>query len=499
MNAHLAIDLGAESGRAIVGVLDGTRLVLAELHRFSNVARRLPSGLHWNLMGLWGEVLEGLRRAVVWGADNGATLTSVGVDSWGVDFGLIGPAGEVLGIPHCYRDPGLARGMEEAMRALGGDRLWERTGIHPLPFNTLFQLVHRRLTEPGILEQADRLLFMPDLMHHFLSGGAVVEETIASTGQMLDPATRGWALDLMEALDLPAAMLSGPVASGSTIGPLRGEVAAETGADGVDVVTPASHDTASAVAAVPAAGDRAWCFISSGTWSLLGAELSQPCLTPAARDAGFTNEGGAGGTTRFLRNLTGLWLVQECRRAFARAGGAIEYDALVEMARQARPFRTIIDPAHPPFMQPDAMLEKIADYAQRSGQSAPARPGEFVRCALESLALSYREALADLERVLGRTIDVVHLVGGGGRNALLNQMTADALGRPVVVGPHEATAIGNVLMQAVGQGELRDVAELRRVVASSFQPQRCEPGGTSPWDDAYGRYLEVRRRRGADR
>lgn len=492
-SSYLAVDLGAESGRVIVGVLDDRRLTLHEQHRFQHHPVDLPSGLHWDLTGLWHEILEGIRAGCAWCAEHGHTPTSVGVDTWGVDFALVGRDGELAHMPHAYRDPRNDAAHDKLLSTLGRDRLYDRTGIQFMAINSLPQLVAAHDADPGLLSRAKHLLFVPDLLHYWLTGVPKVEATIASTSQMIDPRTGAWASDLLEAMSLPAQMLGEVVPPGTVIGPLRETVAGRVGAPkGMVVTAPAAHDTASAIAAVPVDPKRGnWCYLSSGTWSLMGAELGAPVLTDAARDTPFTNEGGVGGTIRFLKNIIGLWLVQEIRRDYQQRGDVYDYPALTELAEQAKPFETLLDPGHAPFAQPAGMLTKIADYARQTGQTVPelsGGPGAFVRAALESLALTYRRTLEQLEAVLDTRYDVLHVVGGGGKNQFLNQMTADAIGRPVVVGPYEATAAGNVLVQAMGAGDVPDLATARQVIANSFEPVTYRPQDSAIWDDAYDRF-----------
>ncbi|MFI4859838.1 MAG: rhamnulokinase family protein [Phycisphaerales bacterium JB063] len=490
--SYLAVDLGAESGRVIVGILDDGRLTLHEAHRFLHNPVDLPSGLHWDLTGLWHNIIEGLRVACDWCSEHGHTPSSVGVDTWGVDFALLGHDGELVHMPHAYRDPRNDAAHGKLLEALGKEKLYDRTGIQFMALNTLPQLVASHEADPGLLARADRLLFVPDLLHYWLTGVAKVEATIASTSQMVDPRGGGlaWATDLLEAMGLPTQMLGDIVPPGTIIGPLRDAVAQRIGAPGGMVVTaPAAHDTASAIAAVPVDLRRGnWCYLSSGTWSLMGAELDAPVLTDAARDTPFTNEGGVGGTIRFLKNIIGLWLVQEIRRDYEHRGENYDYPTLAKLAENAKPFVTLLDPGYAPFSKPTGMLTKIADYAAQSSQPVPETPGAFVRAALESLALTYRRTLEQLEAVLDTRYDVLHVVGGGGKNELLNRMTADAIGRPVVVGPYEATAAGNVLVQAMGAGDLSHLAAARKVVADSFEPVRYAPQETAEWDAAYARF-----------
>jgi rhamnulokinase len=490
--AYLAIDLGAESGRVIAATLADGRIELEEIHRFGHEPVWLPTGLHWDITGIWREIVAGLRKAADWRSSRDVRLVSVGVDTWGVDWALIDQAGELVGLPHAYRDPRNQAAYERVVAQLGAERIYQTTGIQFMALNTLNSLAAHQLTDPRALASAARLLFMPDLFHYWLSGEAANEATIASTSQMTDCRSRAWATELVAELGLPSHMLHATVAPGTVLGTIRPQLAADTGlpAD-LQVVAPASHDTASAIAAVPGSENTSWCYLSSGTWSLLGAELQQPCVSPAAQAAVFTNELGVLGTTRFLKNIPGLWLVQECRRELARQGREIDYAGLARLAAQSEPFRTLVDPSDETFGSPGNMLERIAAVARRSGQPAPESPGQFVRACLESLALAYREKLAQLESILDRRFEVIHVVGGGGKNGLLCQMTADATARRVVVGPYEATALGNALVQAMAFGAVSNLVELRRIVARSFDLSTCEPAQSHDWDQAAERFRTI--------
>jgi rhamnulokinase len=489
---YIAIDLGAESGRVIVGVLERGRLRLEEVHRFAHQPLWLPTGLHWDITSIWREVVAGLGRAAAWATAERIRLVSVGVDAWGIDWALVDAAGELVGLPHAYRDPRSGPACERAVARLGVDRLYLTTGIQILPLNTLYTLYAHFLADPGALAAAKRLLFIPDLFHHWLSGETAVEATIASTSQMVDCRTGNWAAELVADLGMPTHLLGSILLPGSVVGAIRRPLANETGLPvGMSVVAPAAHDTASAIAAVPAGPQGDWCYISSGTWSLLGAELDSPCLSGAAQAAMFTNELGVAGRTRFLKNIPGLWLVQECRRDLAVRGENLSYHDLTRAAEAAEPFRSLVDPADKSFETPGNMLSNIASACRRTGQPAPQERGQFIRCCLESLALSHREKLAALEAILGRRFDVVHVVGGGGKNALLCQMTADATGRRVLAGPHEATAAGNAMVQAMAAGEIADLNELRRVVAESLALTACEPRRGGDWDRANERFRAI--------
>lgn len=490
---YVAFDLGAESGRAMLATLDGGRLQLHECHRFANRPQRLPSGLHWDLVGLWGNLLEGLGKAAAAAKQQGVELVSLGVDTWGVDCGYLGKSGELLGLPFAYRDARCPPAMRKTIRKLGAKRLYEATGLQFLPFNTLYQLVAQRDSEPAVLKNARHLLLMPDLLHYFFTGRPANEATIASTSQMVNPQTGRWDKALLKALGLPTQFLGEIVPAGTKLGKLLPALAKDLSIAPLQVIAPGSHDTASAVAAVPvdATGRGSWAYLSSGTWSLMGAELDKPIITDASRRAAFTNERGVGGTIRFLKNIAGLWLVQQCRRDLARMGQEYSYEQLADLAAQATPFRTLVNPNDAAFASPGDMLAKIDRFAAATGQPKPDSPGAYVRCCLESLALCYRLILDDLESLLSRRVEVLHIVGGGGKNALLNQMTADAVGRPVVVGPYEATAIGNALTQAIGAGALKDLAELRSVVRQSFDVLTVEPKDPAAFAAQRQRFQEI--------
>lgn len=492
--AHLAIDLGASSGRAIVGVLEGepARLRLHEAHRFEHVGCPTPAGPVWDLTGIWNHLLTGIRHAVAWCDAEGVELASVGVDTWGVDWVLVGKSGEVLGLPHCYRDPQNDAASEQVVTKLGGfERLYERTGIQRMAFNTLFQIAARQTAEPRLFDAAERLLFLPDLFHYWLSGEMATERTIASTSSMLDVNSGEWDLALFEELDLPTHVLGEMVEPGAVIGTLRSEIAAATGAPtSMQVIAPAAHDTASAVAAAPATGDANWAYLSSGTWSLLGAEITAPLITDASRTAPFTHERGVGGSIRFLKNIAGLWLVQQLREECLENGERLDHAELARLAEAAEPFRTLIDTAAAPFLQPGDMVGKIQKYALETEQPVPETTGQLVRCCLESLALCYRQTLQQLETILGKRIDVLHIVGGGIQNRLLNSLAAQITERRVACGPVEATAIGNLLVQAQGCGMIGDAQELRITVRRSFDVEEITSPGPLP-QDVVNRYADL--------
>ncbi|MEM8866442.1 MAG: rhamnulokinase family protein [Planctomycetota bacterium] len=497
--AHLAIDLGASSGRAIVGVLTGDepKLLLEEVHRFEHFGSPTPVGPVWDLTGIWRHILTGVSKAATWCRDEGYELKSVGVDTWAVDWVVVGPGGELLGLPHCYRDPQNEAACERVIERLGGfGSLYKRTGIQRLPFNTLFQLEARHAAEPRLFDAASRLLMLPDLLHYWLSGEQATERSNASSSSMLDVHTGDWDFELLKKLGLPTDILGPIVEPGTDLGAVRADVAAETGVDAaLRVVAPATHDTASAVAAAPATGDTTWAYLSSGTWSLLGAEIREPILTDAAQQAPFTHERGVEGTIRFLKNIAGLWLVQELRRELAsqannQGAGAPTFGQLVEEAQAAAPFRTLVNPNQPDFATPGDMIGKLRRFARDTDQPEPETTGQLVRCCLESLALSYRDTLDRMEPILGHSVESLHMVGGGTQNRLLNQLTASAVGRTTTSGPVEATAIGNVLVQAIGCGTLADLAEVRSVVRRSFEIETVDPGPPTP-PEAYERFATL--------
>jgi rhamnulokinase len=480
----LAFDLGAESGRGVLGQFDGKNLRLEVVHRFPNGPVRTLDSMHWDALRLQTEMLTGMRKCA---GDYGG-VDSIGVDTWGVDFALLGRDGTLLGNPRHYRDPHTETIMEAAFSRVPKTEIFRQTGIQFMRFNTLFQLLALQRDRSPLLDAAETMLTMPDLFHFWFTGVKVNEFSNASTTQMLNPATRGWAFDLAKAFHLPTKILGSIVQPGTVLGPLRASVASETGLNPVPVVAPASHDTGSAVAAVPAQG-TSWAYISSGTWSLMGAEIAAPLVNDEVQRFNFTNEGGVGGTIRFLKNIAGLWLVQECRRTWEREGKAYSYEELARLAAAAPPFVSLVDPDDASFMLPPSMPAALADFCRRTGQPAPSDPGAVVRCALESLALRYRWVLERLEALLGRRLDTVHVVGGGSQNELLCQLTADACNRPVLAGPVEATAIGNVLIQAIGIGMLGSLAEAREVVRRSFEVRTYTPNNPEVWNGPYERFL----------
>ncbi len=476
--AYIAVDLGAESGRVIVGRLTDGRLEQHEVHRFRHTPVPTPQGLVWDFTSLWQQILLGLSSAAAHCVEQGVEPASVGVDTWGVDGTLVSEAGGLIGVPGCYREPALTTTFEAVCDEVGRDALYDATGTQLMPFNTAFQLVHRHRQDPRQLDAADRWLFMPDLFHWLLSGRLSVELTIASTSQLVDARTKTWNPALRERLGLPAHVVGDLVRPGTVLGGLTDAVVRSTGLPAsCRVVTPPSHDTAAAIAAVPADASTSWCYLSSGTWSLLGAELDDACITAETGAANFTNELGVNGTVRFLKNIAGLWLVQEVRRQLDQQGQTLEYADMTRLAAEARAFQALVPVNDPVFAPPGGMIDRLQAYAKQTGQPEPTSVGALVRCCLESLALEYGQTLRAMEQLLGRSFDVLHLVGGGGRNALLNQMAADATGKRVVVGPEEGTAIGNLLTQAMGLGDVDGLRHLRRIVRDSTELSEFTPAG----------------------
>jgi rhamnulokinase len=482
----LAFDFGAESGRGVLGLFDGGRLRLEVIHRFPNGGVRTLDTLHWDVLRLYSEMLHTLRKCA---AEHGG-VDSLGVDTWGVDFALLGRGGTLLGNPRHYRDPHTETIMEEAFARVPRWEIFRQTGIQFMRFNTLFQLLALQRDKSPLLDAAETLLFMPDLFHYFFTGIKVNEFSNATTSQFYDPTAKGWAYGLFQAFGLPARILGSLVQPGTVLGPLRTSVVSDTGINAAPVILPATHDTGSAVAAVPASG-KSWAYISSGTWSLMGAELPAPLINEKALEYNFTNEGGVGGTIRYLKNIMGLWLVQECRRSWERAGQKYTYEELCRLAAAAPPFVSLVDPDDAGFILPPNMPAALADFCRRTGQPAPNEPGPVIRCALESLALRYRWVLERLEELIGHRLDAVHVVGGGSQNELLCQFTADACDRPVVAGPVEATAIGNVLVQALGLGLVSSLAEARAIVRRSFDVCTYEPRDPARWGGPYARFTAL--------
>ena len=469
MSSYLAADLGAESGRLMLGSLAGGRLEIEEIRRFPNQPVELPSGMYWDAFRLFHEIVEGLTIA---GRERHLKPAGIGVDTWGVDFGLLGADGGLIDCPRHYRDPRTNGVPDRLFEIVPRAEVFERTGIQIMSINSLYQLYAMRLAGSAALENAARLLFMPDLLNYWLTGVQRSEVTIASTSQFYDPRARRFAADMLDRLGVPSRMLAELIEPASTLAPLTPRLADATGLGAVPVHAVGSHDTASAVAAVPARGDG-WCYISSGTWSLMGVEAAAPVIDEQSYGLNFTNEAGVAGRTRLLKNIAGLWLLQECRRDWAARGERFGYEEMMQMAEAAGPACAIIDPDD--FLQPGDMPARIAAWCGEHSLEAPKTKGQFCRVILESLAHRYHDVLAGLEGLTRSRIHTIHIVGGGSRNSLLNQLVANATGRRVVAGPIEATAAGNLLVQAIGSGELTGIEEAREIVRQSFPIAEFQP------------------------
>ena len=476
---YLALDLGAESGRALVGTFDGNHLAVEEVHRFANRPVRLPTALHWDILSLLAEV-----RAGIAAAERGGPLASLAVDAWGVDFGLLDTRGTLLGNPVHYRDERTDGMLEAAFAIVPREEIFEQTGIQFLPINSLYQLLYLVRADDPSLRSASTLLTIPDLLHYWLSGAKACEFTNATTTQCFNPRTRAWAGGLLERLGIPEHVFPEVLPPGTTLGALRDETGR---ARPIRVVLPGSHDTASAVAGTPLRGADA-AYISSGTWFLVGVEVPEPAITARSLALNLTNEGGVGGTFRLLRNVMGLWLVQGIRRGLERQGSPLDYTELTQAAAEAPPLQVVIDPDAPPFLRADDMAQAIRDFCVATGQPAPETPGGLARAALEALALRSRWVVERLEEVTGRAIRTIHVVGGGARNRLLCQMTADATGRSVLAGPIEATALGNLVVQLSTAEKIGSLREGRELVARSFPTEEFAPMADPRWQDAYGRF-----------
>lgn len=478
---YLALDLGAESGRAILGQLQSGVLNVREIHRFPNEPVAYGGELHWDVGRLWQDMQKALASSSL------PKLAGIGLDTWGVDYALLGERGNLLENPFHYRDARTEGMMEAVWARVPREQIYAITGIQCLPFNTLYQFYAASVGTPRLLEAADALVTMPDLFNYWLSGTLVSEYTNATTTQFVDARSGDWAAGLLRDLGLPARLLQPIVKPGTVIGPLQESVCRALA--GTPIVAPACHDTGSAVAALSGSGKSA--FLSSGTWSLLGAEVSAPVLTPKACAMNFTNEGGVGGTIRLLKNIGGLWLLQSCRRCWELSGQTFSYEELMDAAAgEASQFQSLVDPDYAAFLHPDSMPDAIADYCRRTGQRAPSSPAACTRAILESLAFKYRYVLDALEDVAGTSFREIRIMGGGSKNRLLNQFTADATGKTVVAGPSEATALGNLAMQMLATGAVASLEEARRVIDRSFPVEKFEPSGARAWEAHYARFKD---------
>ena len=475
----LAFDYGASSGRAILGEYDGNKITLTEIHRFLNEPVEISGTLYWDALRLFHELKQGLLKAQQQGYTD---IESLGIDTWGVDFGLLDKDGALLGNPVHYRDSRTDGMIEEVSKIIPNSALYGRTGSQVASINTLYQMYALKLNKPELLNSAQDMIFMPDLFAYFLTGEKVCEETIASTSQFLNPSTKEIDKELLETLGLPTKLLQKMVKPGTQIGMLKDDVIKELGLTYCPkVISVAQHDTASAVMAVPVSEDR-FAYISSGTWSLLGSETPKPYLTETAQALNFTNEGGYNNTIRLLKNIMGLWIINECKRQWDKQGQCYGFGELCKMATETNSPDCFINPDDPVFMPPFGMVDRIQNYCKKTGQYVPQTIGEVMRCVIESLALKYKASLQGLEDILGYSLPVLHVVGGGCQNTLLCQFTANAIERPVVAGPIEATALGNIACQLISLGAIKDIKEARQVIGNSFGTVTYYPENTEVWN-----------------
>jgi rhamnulokinase len=484
-NHFLALDLGAGSGRVILAHV-GKKIELEEIHRFRSEQLRLLGHYYWDVLRIFHELKQGLAACAQKGYKD---VLGIGIDTWGVDFGLVGRNKILLGNPVTYRDARTDGMMESAFKKIAREEIYKTTGIQFMQINTLFQLLSMVEADNPLLAVCEQLLFMPDLFNFMMTGEQVSEYTIASTSQLMNAKEKSWAANIFAKLSLPMNIMGSIVPPGTIVGPLLGEIREETGLHNVDVIAPACHDTASAVAAVPAKGDS-WAYLSSGTWSLIGVEVDEPIINDESLQGNFTNEGGVGSRIRFLRNVTGMWLLEESRKVWAKQGRNSEYDELLSLAAEATPFKSIVDPDHSLFLNPPDMVQAISDYCQHTHQPQPDDIGTCVRCILESLAIKYRFVFDRLQRLVKKRIDTIHIVGGGSQNEMLNQFTANATGAVVLAGPVEATALGNVIVQAVAKGVLGSIEEGREMISHSYPVKVYEPQDQEAWNEAFERHKD---------
>ncbi len=484
----LAFDFGASSGRAILAEYDGKKVTLNETHRFSNDLVGIGSHLYWDILRLFFEIKSGINKTAT---DGYKDIASIGIDTWGVDYGFLDKNGNLLANPHNYRDTRTAKYFEEIEKYASKEDIYNQTGTQFVPLNTLFQLLDDKYSGAPALENAETMLMIPDLFNYFLTGEKVTEYTIASTSQLYNSVTDSWAWPLIEKLGLPKKIFTEVKHPGQMMGKVLPNLAEELGIPSVPVALVASHDTASAVAAVPAQKGENYAYISCGTWSLLGAEIDKPIINDLSKKHNFTNEGGINKTIRFLKNIMGLWIIQESRRQWKREGLALSFDEMEQAAWNAPAFKSFIDPDYATFALPGNMPKYIAEFCKNTNQEIPEGVGPVTRCIAQSLAMKYRYSIECLEEVLGKKIDVIHLVGGGIKDQMMCQFTANATGRSVVAGPVEATSMGNISSQLMALGEIKTLDEARQIVKASFEPKYYEPQDFASWDAAYADFLKI--------
>ena len=481
-NFYFAVDLGATSGRTILGSLEDGSIKMDVINRFPNHLIQVGKHFYWDLFELYRNIVEGLKIV----AKQGITPASIGIDTWGVDFVCIGKDGEILRQPFAYRDPHTERAPERMFARFSRKKIYEKTGIQVMNFNSIFQLDTMRNNNDSALEAADKVLFIPDALSYLLTGKAVTEYTIASTGQIINAASRQFDEEILAAVGLGKEKFGRLVYPGEIIGTLTDEIQKKTGLGAVPVIAVAGHDTASAVAAVPASTPN-FAYLSSGTWSLMGIETKEPVINAKTEELNYTNEGGVDHTIRVLKNICGMWLLERCRLEW----GAVEYDTLISEAKDAVSFRSLINPNDPCFANPANMPEAINAYCKNTNQPIPETRGQIVRCIFESLALCYRNTMDNLLQLSDHPIEALHIIGGGSRNNWLNELTSNATGLKVVAGPAEATALGNIMIQCIAAGEGTDIKTLRNTLSSSSELKHYEPADKKVWEEAYNKYLSI--------
>ena len=486
MHKFLAVDIGASGGRTILGSYADDIVSLREISRFPNGMTAIHGRYHWDIFHIFENIKTGIKDAF----NQNEIPESVGIDTWGVDYGLLDKAGHILELPYAYRDHRTDGIMKEFFKILPKEKLYELTGIQFLQFNTIFQLYAAVRDKLPIMDIAEDLLFIPDLLNYLLSGVKKSEFTFATTSQMFNPKTGTWAPEIFKNTGIKMEIMQDIVKPGTIIGRLTKDIMGDTGMPEADVIAVASHDTGSAIAAIPAV-DENFAYISSGTWSLMGIESIEPIISAKSPEYNFTNEGGVDGTFRVLKNIMGLWLLQECRRIWAQSGKNYEYPELIKMAASARPFKTLIDPDHSSLLNPENMPNALSALAGRAKQPAPENAGEFARCIFESLAFRYRQTLEELKQVSGKDIRRIHIIGGGSQNELLCRFTANATGLPVTAGPAEGTSLGNIMVQAMAKGLVTSLTEIRRVITRSFEFREYFPENTAEWNENYSRFQDV--------
>jgi len=483
----LGFDLGASSGRAMLGTLTENKLELTEIHRFVNQMQLINGHYHWNIFSLFNELKTGLKKCV---KEYGIQPESIGIDTWGVDFVHLNKEGLILSLPFAYRDSRTNTSMDDLFQVVPQQEVYAQTGIQFMQFNSLFQLFSMVKDQSSLLDITDSILFMPDALNYLFSGVKKSEFSIASTSQMIVPGTCSWNTELLEKAGIPTDIFNEIILPGTILGNIQNEVAQETGSKSVPVIAVAAHDTGSAIVAVPST-EKNFVYLSSGTWSIMGIESLHPIISEQTRQLNFTNEGGVDGTTRFLKNIMGMWLIQEVQRIWEGEGTKYSWPEMVELARKSEPFKFLVNPDDSMFLNPRDMVQAVRDFCYQTAQGTPQNHGETIRCIYDSLALKYRYTLEQIRDVSNNPIEVINIIGGGANNHFLNQLTADATGLRVVAGPTEATAIGNIMIQAKALGYVGSLNEIRQIIADSFELVNFIPSEELDWDEAYNKYLRI--------